>query len=52
MKHEAATYTYRVSISEKGFLAYCRDLDIACFGNTMAVAIDALRAAIESRHRS
>ena len=51
-EHEAATYTYRVSINQEGFLAYCRDLDIRCVGHTMAAAIDALRTAIDvRRHR-
>jgi hypothetical protein len=39
-------YTYRVRVHERRFLASCRELDVEAEGVTIAVALDALRAAI------
>lgn len=50
-RKEAVMYTYRVRASANGFSAYCREMDIGSEGNTVAVAIDALRTAIETKHQ-
>ena len=49
-RRDAATYTYRVTASPNGFSAYCREMEIGSVGRTVAVAIDALRSAIERKH--
>jgi hypothetical protein len=42
----ALTSTYRVRASGDGFLAYCGATNISREGKTLALAVEALRAAI------
>lgn len=50
-RREAESCTYHVTRSPHGFVAYCREVNIAREADTVAVAIDALRDAIEESHR-
>ena len=43
---EAEKLTYCVTKSPRGFFAHCRDLDIGREGETVSMAIEALRSAI------
>jgi predicted RNase H-like HicB family nuclease len=44
-------YTYRVRPIENGFLAYSQEMGVSSKGETVAVAVSALRAAIEATKR-
>ena len=46
----AETCTYHVTVSRNGFLASCREMNVGREGDTVALAIDALRTAIEASH--
>ena len=50
-RREAESCTYHVTLSPRGFLAYCREVNIGCEADTIAFAIDALRNAIEARRQ-
>lgn len=49
-RQEAESCTYHVTLSRHGFLAYCREANIGREADSVAVAISALRAAIEASH--
>jgi len=50
-RRQAESCTYHVTLSQHGFLAFCREANIGREADTVAVAIDALRDAIEESHR-
>lgn len=49
---EAETCTYHVKMCDNGFLAYCREMNISREGDTVSVAVDALRNAILKLRRA
>lgn len=51
-RDEAESYTYRVRASEHGFIASCSEMDLDGEGDTVAVAVQVLRAAIAEKHRA
>jgi len=50
-RRAAESCTYHVTLSPHGFLAYCREANIGREADSVSVAIDALRDAIEASQR-
>jgi hypothetical protein len=51
-RQEADACTYRVTRSEHGFLARCRDLELGREGHTVSIAVAALRSAIAANRQA